>query len=61
MDDAQIIAALKAGEVLHYGMHGRNLEVMNLMADLEARGLIETWDYSSSQETRRAAKWRADG
>jgi hypothetical protein len=57
MTDEQIIAALKSGEVVNFGMNGRNVEVMRLMADLEKRGLITTWDASGSQETRREARW----
>ena len=60
MTDAQILAALKAGEVLTFGCHGRNTEVMDFMADLEKRGLIETKDMGLDQETRREARWIAD-
>ena len=57
MTDEQIIDALKAGETLNFGMHGRNMEVIELMAKLEREGKIETKDVSLSQETRREAKW----
>lgn len=57
MTDEQIIEALKSGEVCTFGMNGRNMDVINLMARLEREGKIETWDVSLSQETRRAAKW----
>ena len=57
MTDEQIISALKAGETLNFGLHGRNTEVMDLMHKLETEGKIETWDVSGSQETRRAARW----
>lgn len=57
MTDEQIIEYLKAGETLNFGLHGRNTDVMELMARLEDEGKIETWDVSLSQETRRAAKW----
>lgn len=57
MTDEQIIEHLKSGETLTFGVNGRNAEVMELMADLERQGKIETWDDSLSQETRRAAKW----
>jgi len=60
MTDEQIVEALKAGEVLTFGVNGRNASVMGLMARLEREGLIETWDVSLSQETRRAARWIAD-
>jgi len=55
--DADIISALKAGETLTFGCHGRNGEVMALMAGLEEQGLIETWELGLSQETRRGARW----
>ncbi|MCE6957726.1 hypothetical protein LAZ40_01455 [Cereibacter sphaeroides] len=57
MTDQEIIEALKAGEELNFGCHGRNGEIMALMADLEQQGLIETWDLGLSQETRRGARW----
>jgi len=57
MTDDQIIDAMKAGETVNYGLHGRNQSVMDLMARLEREGKIETWDVSGSQETRRAARW----
>lgn len=57
MTDDQIIAALKSGEVLHFGLNGRNQQIMDLMYRLECDGEIETWDVSTSQETRRAARW----
>lgn len=57
MTDREIIQALKNGNELTFGMHGRNSEVMALMADLEQRGLIVTEDASLSQETRRSARW----
>ena len=59
MTDAEIIERLKRGETLNFGCNGRNAEIMDLMADLEKRGLIETWDLGLSQETRRAARWTA--
>lgn len=57
MTDEEIVAALKRGETLTFGCHGRNTEVMDFMADLERKGLIETRDLGLSQETRREAKW----
>ncbi|XAI95583.1 hypothetical protein [Nostoc phage Nsp-JY21] len=57
MTDQQIIDALKSGETLTFGCHGRNGDVMALMADLETRGLIVTRDIGLSQETRREARW----
>jgi hypothetical protein len=57
MTDAEIIKYLKAGEVLTFGVHGHNEEVMAFMARLEKEGKIETWDASLSQETRRSARW----
>lgn len=59
MTDQQIIDYLKSGETLNFGCNGRNAEVMELMVDLEEKGLIETWDLGLSQETRRAARWIA--
>ncbi len=60
MTDEQILAHLKAGNVANYGMHGRNMEVVNFIADLEARGLVKTRDASSSQETRREVWWTGE-
>ncbi|WP_370281584.1 hypothetical protein [Pseudooceanicola sp.] len=60
MTDAEIITCLQKGERPTYGMHGRNIEVMNLMASMEKAGLIRTADASLSQETRRSAVWIAD-
>ena len=57
MTNEQIIDCLKAGEIVNFGMHRRNGEVMNLMAGLEKQGLIVTEDASLSQETRRSARW----
>ncbi len=57
MTNEQAIAALKSGETLTFGCNGRNIEVMEFMADLERQGLIETRDIFLSQETRREAKW----
>lgn len=56
MNDNEIIDALKRGETLNFGCNGHNGEVMDLMADLEKRGLIETCDLGLSQETRREAR-----
>ena len=61
MTDEEIITYLQKGGELTFGMHGRNAEVMNLMADMEKAGLIRTEDASLSQETRRRAVWVADG
>ena len=60
MTDEEIIDYLKSGGKPTFGLHGRNAEVMALMADLEARGLIRTEDASLSQETRLRAIWLAD-
>ena len=57
MTDEEIINALKAGETATFGCNGHNMEVMTLIADLEEKGLVETWDVSGSQETRRAVRW----
>ncbi len=57
MTNEQVIAALKSGETVTFGCNGRNTEVMEFMADLERKCLIETWDMGLSQETRREAKW----
>jgi len=57
MTDAEIIAALKEGDELNFGCHGRNTDVLELMQKLEKRGLVQTWDMSTEQETRRNAKW----
>lgn len=61
MTDKEALEALKAGETLTYGINGRNLEVMAFFADLEAKGLITTKNISSSQETRREARWKNNG
>lgn len=61
MTDEEALAALKAGETLTYGIHGRNLEVIAFFADLEAKGLITTSDISRPQETRREARWNTVG
>lgn len=60
MTDDEIIAALKSGEEGNYGLHGRNMSIMKLMSGLEEKGLVETWDCSSSQETRRGVRWNGD-
>lgn len=57
MTDAEIIDALQRGETLNYGCNGRNAAVMDLISGLEQRGLVETWDVSLEQETRRAVRW----
>lgn len=57
MSDEEIIQAMKSGEIVNFGLHGRNQSVITLMAKLEREGKIETWDVSTSQETRRAARW----
>lgn len=57
MTDAEIIAALKAGEVLNFGCNGRNLEIMALMNGLQEQGLISLTDMGLSQETRMEARW----
>lgn len=59
MTDQEIIDHLKSGGTCNFGMNGHNMEIIELMADLEQQGLIETWDASLSQETRRAARWVA--
>ena len=60
MTDAEIITCMQQGHRPTYGMHGRNTEVMDLMASMEKAGLIRTEDASISQETRRRAVWIAD-
>ena len=60
MTDEQIIASLQQGDHLTFGLHGRNFEVMDLMAKMERAGLIRTDDDSLSQETRREAEWIAE-
>ncbi|HMT45548.1 MAG TPA: hypothetical protein PKE59_00375 [Novosphingobium sp.] len=40
MTDEQIISALKAGETMTFGCHGRNGEVMSLMAGLEKQAAV---------------------
>lgn len=55
--DAEIITCLQEGDRPTYGMHGRNMEVINLMVSMEKAGLIRTEDASLSQETRRRAVW----
>lgn len=61
MSDDEIIAALKSGDTLNFGCHGRNSDVMSLISRLERDGLVRTWDISGSQETRRAVKWIEKG
>lgn len=60
MTDPEIITFLQEGGRPTYGMHSRNMEVINLMASMEKAGLIRTEDASLSQETRRSAVWIAD-
>lgn len=60
MTDPEIIKFLQDGGRPTFGMHGRNMEVINLMASMEKTGLIRTEDASISQETRRRAVWIAD-
>lgn len=55
----EIINALKSGEIVNFGCNGRNLEVMEFMAELEKQGLIKTMDMGLSQETRLEAFWIA--
>lgn len=55
MTDAQIRQCIADGYILNFGCNGRNMDVMNLMADLEKTGVIKTRDCSLSQETRREA------
>jgi hypothetical protein len=57
MTDEEIIAALKSGETVNYGVHGRNMEVISLIDGLLWEGLVKVEDVSSSQETRYAARW----
>jgi hypothetical protein len=57
MTDEQILERLKSGEVANYAVHGYNLNVVNFIADLEERGLVQARDASSSQETRREVWW----
>ena len=59
MTDLEIITFLQEGGRPTFGMHGRNMEVMDLMARMERAGLINTEDASLSQETRRRAVWVA--
>ena len=57
MTDDEIISDLQEGYRLTFGVHGRNMEVVDLMARLEKAGLIRTEDLGLSQETRRGAIW----
>lgn len=60
MTDPEIIEFLQGGGRPNFGMHGRNMDVINLMASMEHAGLIRTEDASLTQETRRTAVWIAD-
>lgn len=60
MTDPEIIKFLQEGGLPTFGMHGRNMEVINLMDSMEKAGLIRTDDASLSQETRRSAVWISD-
>ena len=60
MTDPEIIRFLQEGGRPTFGVHGRNMEVINLIASMERADLIRTEDASLSQETRRRAVWIAD-
>ena len=57
MTDNEIVAYLKSGGTANYGINGRNIDVVNLIAGLESKGMVETRDASTSQETRREVSW----
>lgn len=61
MTNEQIIATLKTGETVTFGLNGRNMDVVDFMANLELTGFITTEDCSTSQESRRSAKWVEQG
>ena len=48
MTDLEIIKSLQAGENLTFGVHGRNLEVIDLMHRMKVAGLVKTEDASLS-------------
>ena len=58
MSNQEIIKSLIEGHSLNYGVHGRNMDIVEFMADLERHGLITITDVSLSQETRYEARWK---
>lgn len=57
MTKDEMLQGLKAGRKLYQNCYATQAE-LEFIDDLERQGLVETWDASLSQETRRAVMWK---